>query len=277
MGEQNQTDNQPVMDVATVDDFEHINLSSILAMTNTLHFHTLQNVFHGAAQTAKESGDTAAERAYIVLAVICSYHFNPNRTDAFSPQMIMEGRRSLVPSDYIGEQQYALAQVAEQIDHPLLRARIADSCWYTNRKLHKMAEIASNSYLDATNMFFSGGLLYQYESDFEVPSKVIDLIERAFSIYASAGKRKSIPEYAKETFSKAYKIAKDKLNLIAFHRLSSLGQSFELLEWRDIAEDSESMAISAKEKQYPEAVKKIWLHAAYAYSKIGNKDASTQC
>lgn len=277
MSEQDRKDNQPVMDVATVDDLERINLSSILAMTNTLHFHTLQDVFQGAAQAAKESGDTAAERAYSVLAVICSYHFDPNRTDAFSPQMIMEGRRSLIPSDYIGEQQDALTQVAERIDHPLLRARIADSCWYTNRKLHKMAEVASSSYLDAVNLFFTGALLYQYESDFEVPSKVVDLIERAFAIYASIGKRKSIPDYAKKTFSKAYEIAKDKLNLIAFHRLSSLGQNFELLEWRDIAKDAESMADITKDKLYAEAVKKVWLHAAYAYSKIGDKDASTQC
>jgi len=180
-------------------------------------------------------------RSYNVLAVVCSYHFDPNRTDAFSPQKFMDGRRSLIPSDYIGEQQGALSQVTERIDHPLLRARIADSCWYTNRKLHKMAEVASSSYLDAVNLFFTGGLLYQYESDFEVPSKVVDLIERAFAIYASTGKRKSIPDYAKDTFSKAYEIAKDKLNLIAFHRLSSLGQNFELLEWRDIAKDAESI------------------------------------
>ena len=277
MSEQSQKDKQPVMDVATVDDFKHINLSSILAMTNTLHFHTLQDVFQRAAQAAKESEDTAAARAYSVLAVICSYHFNPNRTDAFSPQMVMDGRRSLIPSDYIGEQQGVLTQVTEHIDHPLLRARIADSCWYTNRKLHKMAEIASTSYLDAANLFFTGGLLYQYESDFDVPSKVVDLIERAFEIYASTGKRKSVPDYAKETLSKAYGIAKEKLNLLAFHRLSSLGQNFGLLEWGDIAKHAESMAIATKDKKYAEAVKKVWLHAAYAYSRAGDKDASTQC
>ncbi|MEE4231358.1 DUF4209 domain-containing protein [Pseudomonas viridiflava] len=277
MGEQDQKENQPVMDVATVDDFKHVSLSSILTMTNTLHFHTLQEILQRAAQAAKELGDVAAGRAYGVLAVICSYHFNPNRTDAFSPQMIMDGRRSLIPSDYIGEQQDALTQVTDRIDHPLLRARIADSCWYTNRKLHRMAEIASTSYLDAVNLFFTGGLLYQYESDFEVPSKVVDLIERAFAIYALTGKSKAIPDYAKETFAKAYKITKDKLNLISFHRLSSLGQNFDFFEWGDIAKDAETMATATEDKQYAEAVKKIWLHAAYAYSKVGDKESSVQC
>lgn len=109
MGDQD----EKLMDVATIDDLEHINPSSILVMSNSLHFHTLEQVFQKATQAAKASGDAAAVRAYSVLAVICSYHFNPNRTDAFSPQMIMDGRRSLIPSDYIGEQQDALTYIAE--------------------------------------------------------------------------------------------------------------------------------------------------------------------
>lgn len=277
MSEQDQKDKQPVMDVATVDDLTHINISSILSMTNTLHIPTLHDVFHKAAQTAKESGNTAAERAYSVLAVICSYHFDPNRADAFSPQAILNGRRTLIPADYTGEQQDALVEVTERIDHPLLRARIADSCWHTKRKLHKMAEVASHSYLEAVNLFFTGVLLFQYESDFEVPSNIVDLVERAFAIYASTGKKKTIPADAIKTFFNAYEKARDRLNLIAFHRLSSLGQNFELLEWEDIANDARSLAIATKDNQYAEAVKKIWLHAAYAYSRTGNKDASDEC
>ncbi|WP_145902443.1 MULTISPECIES: DUF4209 domain-containing protein [Pseudomonas] len=277
MADKDQEEKQPLMDVATLDDFAHINPASILAMSNSLHFHALEQTFQEAAQAAEKTGDDAAVRAYRVLAVICSYHFNPNRADAFTPQFIMDGRRTLIPGDYIGEQQKILTEIAEQIDHPLLRARIADSCWYSSRKLHKMAELASSSYLDAVEYFFKKELLYQYESDFEVPSKVVDIIERAFVIYASTGKRKNIPASAKETFSLAYKTAKDNLNLIAFHRLSSLGQSYGLLDWREIATEAEEMATAAKDKQYAEAVKRVWLHAAHAYSKLGDKEASIKC
>jgi hypothetical protein len=277
VADKDQEEKQQLMDVATLDDFAHINPTSILAMSNSLHFHTLERTFLEAAQAAEKTGDDAAVRAYRVLAVICSYHFNPNRADAFTPQFIMDGRRSLIPSDYIGEQQKILTEIAEEIDHPLLRARIADCCWYSSRKLHKMAELASSSYLDTVESFFKKELLYQYESDFEVPSKVVDIIERAFVIYASTGKRKNMPESAKETFSLAYKIAKDNINLVAFHRLSSLGQSYGLLEWREIATEAEEMATAAKDKQYAEAVKRVWLHAAHAYSKLGDKEASTKC
>ncbi|MDU8620479.1 hypothetical protein RYB67_18190 [Pseudomonas syringae] len=171
MGHQKQKKNQPMMDVATVDDFKYHNLPSIFFITNILHFHTLQEIFQRTAHVAKELGDAAAGRAHSVLSVTCSYHFNPSRTGTFGPQMIMDRRSSLIPSDYIGQQQDDLMQVTDYIDHPLLSARVTDSCWYTNRKLHRVTKTAPTSYLDAVNLFFTGGLLYQYESDFEVLPK----------------------------------------------------------------------------------------------------------
>ncbi|WP_321837707.1 DUF7380 domain-containing protein [Pseudomonas kulmbachensis] len=92
------------MDLATLEDFAHINPASIMAMSNSLHFHTLEYAFKKAAQTAENAGDAAACKAYNVLAVVCSYHFNPSRPDTFSPQIIFKGKRTLIPSDYLGEQ-----------------------------------------------------------------------------------------------------------------------------------------------------------------------------
>lgn len=277
MADKDLEEKQLLMDVATVDDFIRINPSSILAISNSLDFHTLERALQEAAHAAEEADDLSAVRAYKVLAVICSYHFNPDRADAFTPQIIMDGRRTLIPSDYLGEQQETLITIADQIDHPLLRARTADSCWYSNRRLHLMAELASTSYLAAVQYFFKKELLYQYESDFEVPSKVVDIIERAFTIYSSTGKRKQIPETAKEVFTLTYQTAKDNSNLIAFYRLSILGQSYGLLEWNSIATDAEAMAVANKDKQYAEAVKKVWHLAAHSHSKIGDKESSTQC
>lgn len=277
VAEMEREEKQLLMDVATLDDFAHINPASILAMSNSLHFHTLEQVFQEATHAAEEAEDFSAVRAYKVLAVICSYHFTPDRADAFTPQIIMEGRRSLIPSDYLGEQQEILTKIAEQVDHPLLRARISDSCWYSNRKLHLMAEIASSSYLEAAKSFFKKELIYQYESDFEVPSEIIGVIKRAFSIHSSIGKSKKIPETAKEVFTLAHQTARNNSNLVAFHRLSVLGQSYELLEWNSIANEAEAMATANKDKQSAEAVKSVWNLAARAYSKIGDKNSSTQC
>lgn len=277
MADKEHEEKQLLMDVATLDDFAHINPAAILDMSNSLHFHELERVFQEASHAAEEADDFSAARAYKVLAVICSYHFNPDRADAFTPQIIMNGRRSLIPSDYAGKQQEILTKVAEQVDHPLLRARIADSCWHSNRKLHLMAELASNSYLAASMAFFKKELSYQYESDFEVPSKIVDIIKRAFFIFHSTGKNKNIPAVAKEAFAIAHQTAKNNNNLVAFYRLSNLGQSYGLLECNDVAKEAEAMAIANKDKQYAEAVKKIWYLAANAYSKIGDKDASRQC
>ncbi|MEG0324833.1 MAG: hypothetical protein RR619_12610, partial [Raoultibacter sp.] len=277
MAERDLEEKQLLMDVATLDDFAHINPSSILTMSNSLHFHTLERTFQEAAQVAKASGDDAAVRAYSVLAVICSYHFNPDRPDTFTPQLIMDGQRTLIPSDFLREQQEILVEIVERFDHPLLRARIADSCWYINRKLHRLAMLSAESYLLAIQAFFNKELLHQYESDFKVPSKVTELIERAFSIYASIGKRNDIPQIAKDTLSLAHEIAKENSNLIAFYELSILSQSHRLLEWNVIASEAETLAAENSKKQYAEAVKKIWGLAAHAYTKLGDKESAKRC
>lgn len=81
MSSKDENKKNSLMDLATLDDFARINPASIMAMSNSLHFHTLEHTFREAAQTAKNAGDVAAFRAFNVLAVVCSYHFNPSRPD----------------------------------------------------------------------------------------------------------------------------------------------------------------------------------------------------
>ncbi len=271
------SEKQTLIDVATLADFVHIDPSAILVMSNSLHFHTLERTFQEASQAAKASSDEAAVRAYNVLAVICSYHFNPDRADAFTPQMIMGGKRTLIPSDFVEKQLKILVEIVKRFDHPLLRARIADVCWYMNRKLHEVAMLAAESYLMAVQDFFSNKLLHQYESDFKVPSKITELIERAFSIYALIGKRNAIPQIAKDTLLLAQETAKENSDLVAFNNLSLLSQSYKLSEWNLIASEAESLALQNSNTQYAEAVKKIWGLAAHAYTKLGVKDSARRC
>lgn len=277
MADKAKGEKQPLMDVATLADFVRIDPSAILALSNSLHFHTLQSTFQDASQASKASGDEAAVRAYNVLAVICSYHFNPDRADAFTPQMIMDGQRTLIPSDFVEQQLEILVQIVAKFDHPLLRARISDICWYMNRKLHEIAMLAAESYLLAVQDFFSKKLLHQYESDFKVPSKITELIDRAFSIYASIGKRNDIPQIAKDTLLLAHETAKENNNLVAFNDLSLLSQSYKLSEWNLIASEAESLALQNSNTQYAEAVKKIWGLAAHAHTKLGDKESAKRC
>lgn len=256
VSEREMEEKQPLMDVATLDDFEHIDPSSILALSNSFHFHTLERTFLKASQEAEARGDGAAVRAYKVLAVICSYHFNSDRPDTFTPHFIMDGQRTLIPKDFVGEQQDILVDIVEKVDRPLLRARIADSCWYMNRKLHEVAMLAAESYLVAVQDFFDKKLFHEYEFDFKVPAKITSLIGRAFSIYALTGKKNEIPHIAKDTLSLAHETAKESSNLIAFYELSLILQTYRLTDWSVKASEAEFLALANSATQYAEAVKK---------------------
>ncbi len=88
MSSKDENKKNSLMDLATLDDFARINPASIMAMSNSLHFHTLEHTFREAAQTAKNAGDVAAFRAFNVLAVVCSYHIHTRRPGNLSPQII---------------------------------------------------------------------------------------------------------------------------------------------------------------------------------------------
>lgn len=66
MSSKDENKKNSLMDLATLDDFARINPASIMAMSNSLHFHTLEHTFREAAQTAKNAGDVAAFRAFNV-------------------------------------------------------------------------------------------------------------------------------------------------------------------------------------------------------------------
>lgn len=53
MSSKDENKKNSLMDLATLDDFARINPASIMAMSNSLHFHTLEHTFREAAQTAK--------------------------------------------------------------------------------------------------------------------------------------------------------------------------------------------------------------------------------
>ncbi|PWU31011.1 hypothetical protein DK254_06120 [Pseudomonas sp. RW407] len=274
-----QDDEKPVspMDLASAEDFEVILARSILSMSNSLHFHTLERVFQDAAGEADGRGDSSSGRAYRVLAVVCGYHFNPTRADTFTPQIVMDGKRTLIPSDYFGAQQDVLVEVAEKIDHPLVRARVADSCWFVQKKLYAMARLAIDSYFSAVESFFKKELLFQYESESWVPHKVVDLIERAISISAFIGQRKKPSAKMKEIFAVSYTKAQENGDLVSFCRLANLGEPHALISWNKISKDSEELASKNLAKKHPEAVKKVWELAAYAYSRVGDSAAARNC
>lgn len=265
------------LEFASVDDFQHTEINRLLKTVDTLDFYSFDSELSSRSRQALANKNYSGYRAYRVLMVVCSYHFSVDRQDAFGPRLIRDGMRTPIPADIAGEQSQALATIAEMIDHPLLRARVADVAWYNHRNLHRSAGLAIASYCQTIEFYLDDKLSFRYEPPSGLSSKVVDLIERAFHIVASTGKRKTPPEIVITTWHRLYTHAQKLRCSTSLDRLARLGQSFNLIEWAQVAQDAEKSANAAVAGEYAMAVKAVWELAALAHHQSKDHAGFKRC
>lgn len=102
------------------------------------------------AQLAEDAPEATAQRDTLVaLSVASSAMLDPENWDEpFKPMWVMDGQRSALPTDLTDEQFELLAKALPYIDHPLLRARVADVLWcFRDRSSSEWLGIAVDGYL----------------------------------------------------------------------------------------------------------------------------------
>ncbi|WLH51302.1 DUF7380 domain-containing protein [Pseudomonas tolaasii] len=266
------------LELASIEDFEKTKIGSLMECIDTLEFYGMDSQLRTLSMQALSEGNHAAHRAYRVLMVICTYHFSVDRHDTFGPRApIKDGMRAPLPADIAGPQSHVLASIAEQIDHPLLRARAADVAWYNHRKMQLAASLAIDAYCQAISFYFEDKLSFSYEPPSGLSSKIVDLIERVFHIVSGTGKQNSLPDIAAVTWRKLYAQAKELKCFASLNRLALLGQSFKLIEWSQVAQDAELVAEASEPNEYAMAVKGVWELAALAYKQSKDHEAFKRC
>lgn len=269
--------NRSRLEFASVNDFQQTEIRQLLETVDTLDFYSFDSELSARSRRALANKNYGGYRAYRVLMVVCSFHFSVDRQDAFGPRLIRDGMRTSIPADIAGEQSQALATIAEMIDHPLLRARVADVSWYNHRNLHQSAVLAINSYCQTIEFYLDDKLSFRYEPPSGLSSKVVDLIERAFHIVAGTGKRKTPPEIVIATWNRLYTHAEKLRCFTSLDRLARLGQSFSLIEWAQVAQDAERSANAAAASDYAMAVKVVWELAALAHHQSKDHPGFKRC
>ncbi|WP_325948433.1 DUF7380 domain-containing protein [Pseudomonas putida] len=263
--------------LATAEDFSQTKIGSLLETLDTLEFYSIDSQFSALSRKALAEGNLGAHRAYRVLMVVCSYHFSVDRQDAFGPRLVRDGMRTPIPSDIAGEQSQVLAAICSDIDHPLLRARVADVAWYNHRNLHQSAGVAIESYCQAIEFYLDDKLSYRYEPPSGLSSKIIDLIERVFQIVSNTGKRNTPPDIAIAMWKRLYLQAEVLRCYPSFDRLARLGQAFKIIDWTQVAHDAEQSANKAEANHYAMAVKMVWELAAFAHRRSNDQEAYKRC
>jgi hypothetical protein len=122
--------------ILTLPDLQRCDYAQLLADPPTLAYHEMHTRLLMAVEPAQAAGDAAKAAALTLLANICSMMLRPaDRAAPFQPMMVLaDGRRTMLDHDLTDADVTLLASFAPDVQHDLLRARLADLVWHKDRK-----------------------------------------------------------------------------------------------------------------------------------------------
>lgn len=131
------------------DGFTDCGWEAIVDNATDQSYAAISQALHVAASEAEDDGDLAKGKALRLLADACSMTLSPDKnSEPFRSWIVAVGQRSTVPDDFTENDIDFFAKVIDSVDHALLKARLSDLIWTTDRKRGvKYALTAIDSYM----------------------------------------------------------------------------------------------------------------------------------
>lgn len=120
--------------VPTLEHLQHCGADELLTrpVPATVYHEMWSRLFTGAQASAEDPHKAAA---LDFLAKTCSMMLEPDdRVSAFQPMMVTSNGRTMLPEDLRAAEIGLMADLAPSVQHPLLRARLADLVWLRERR-----------------------------------------------------------------------------------------------------------------------------------------------
>lgn len=269
----------PPQALVTPADFRSVDYNAVVRDIPSVYDHTLESSF---MKVARENRDREPDfSVYRLLASACGLHFRlHDNAGTFGPQMTVENGRTPIPEDWLGAQTDAIFEILAEVEHPAVRARLADVVWTNDRKKSKAAEIAVGAYCECAEGLIKGNYENRFESQNDVSLESVDIIERAAQIHSRSSKRGSaMHDRVATILIELYAKARAHNDVAPLHRLASLLSRYSLISMDDLAIHLEEAALAAELKSdaYPLAVKKLWELAAFGHEELKRTDEQRRC
>jgi len=172
----------------TAEDFAAAGCEAPIAESRKVYVLCHGALYDQAQKDAEGSGDARAARVYRLLAAVTQINFKPNdKAEPYGPMLVMDGRRSVIPSDLRGAQSEVFAAIAPGIVNPGLRARFADIAWFNDRKQAAMAQLAISAYCAAVQDVIDGEAELFFDDAKATSHSGAELLRRACQIANMTG------------------------------------------------------------------------------------------
>lgn len=266
-----------VLEEAGIDDLHDIGLLSLLDGYSGLCNSSMWFELSKLASEASDSGNRANQRAYKLLAALCSFRMSSDDpADTWRPRWQDGEKTMLTPSKLRKDQILTLAAIIFDIGHSALRGRVADVVWSKDRSQYQAGIEAIKSYCETIKNHL-GNMGNNETSNYTFIFELVNLLQRALCINASISKRNTIPDYLNDTFDSFYEFAFKRCLYVVFQRIGELAVGYKLKTWQEVARDGEMLVNTGSKKDYPEARKKVWALAALYYQKAKDIEGRRRC
>ena len=142
----------PILPLA---DFDACVLDAPIAALNQVDMASVSLAYHQASAMAR----SPCKEVFRLLGEIAGIHLDPaERGGIWGPGTSFDNRRSMIPSDIRGEQSDVLEAVLPRVEHPALKARIADIVWTNDKRKGGVAKTAIDAYCDCIEGLMDGSL-----------------------------------------------------------------------------------------------------------------------
>ena len=214
-------------------------LNALLSDMISVDCHDINNKLKDVVDELKSEEASAIH----LMIGITSYHVDPdNRTEPFKPMFVMQGRRSLTPSDLMDEQIDALSEITPQIANAGLRARLADVVWFIQRRRQDMAKLAIDSYCDCIEQVKSGNAVFAFEDRSPWGIHAKDIAIRAARISHATGWKFGSSARLKKLLAELVTITGSEGRARDFVRIVDLAIDYRILPLKELANQAEDFA-----------------------------------
>jgi hypothetical protein len=225
--------------VVTIEELRALKLGDLLTdSARKTDAHDIATILREVAKEAEQAGNEQQARAASLLQSLAMIHFTPEQRDRpYGPMIIMDGRRSAIPDDFVGSQTQVLSIFAEEISNPALQARVADIAWLNNRRDHASAQLAIHAYLQMFQFALDDDAHSRFGHDKAYEWNALNNWRRAIDIWRAVKSEGDFKSRFQGDLERALAAAETDKEDVAYCRVARLGADYRLIETAPVAEN----------------------------------------
>lgn len=253
-------------------ELEALNVNVLFAGNHGSDPFALTKPLRDARGEAEQVGDEARREALGLLHDVLNIHLKVHdRAEPFGPMFQGSEGRTCTASDFSGEQSTIFAQFAPTIEHPVLKARLADIAWYNDRKRGDVGKLAVTSYCEIIRRRLAGELHRTHGDDTHFLD-MADIATRMMIVAARVHKIGALPPSITDVLDTLFSACIEARSYVAFYHVADIALGYDIFGWEKVLQGAEAIVSDADGQDYPMAIQGVWELAERGYAKLDDKD-----